>query len=435
MKEIIKKFYKYCLSLDLSFYKDMKEEGYNVDIMLFGIDLIKTKYGVESAYYKNLFIDKNIKYLIVDLRRDDDGVMVVSHVYDSGEFRECNEYEYEYIRIFDLTNIKKAPITNLNLDQIIENEIRTKKAIKSINEGKEDYSKVKFDFIKYSLSEIVWEDVIHQRNRSENIDDIWLWVRLYDIETADFSDSFSLNDEVKKEYKLLFLDKNIKYFLFEYYVTIYETERTFYVYDNGEFRLANSEEDDYLREMDDEYYIVEYDGLEEINLEDYIKMKKNTENVIKTINEDITINDITKKVSNFCINDPDFSEGMIEDIVVRLIDINDIKMRRIYNEEFKQLFLDRNVKYLIHKKYWTSVDSDNEYFVYKDKDDEIVEVSDDQDFFLYELSGKYNLINEAPEILKVDKEDYHRIVKDTEGIIKKVNEKVITKFSDFKRNI
>ena len=89
----------------------------------------------------------------------------------------------------------------------------------------------------------------------------------------------------------LFGDTNIKYFIFENYWDSDGQQREFHVYENGEFRPANGEEDDYLRNVEDEYEILYYgdqDPLSSFTDEDWFRMKNKQIDAFKTFNEKVS---------------------------------------------------------------------------------------------------------------------------------------------------
>lgn len=91
-------------------------------------------------------------------------------------------------------------------------------------------------------------------------------------------------DDVSKEN--ITIDDSIKYFIMSWYYDDNTNSTEFHVYENGEFRESEGDEDHFLRTLDDTIYLGNQDNLLSINYEDWKKGMEKSEEAIIKINEE-----------------------------------------------------------------------------------------------------------------------------------------------------
>jgi len=207
--------------------------------------------------------------------------------------------------------------------------------------------KLKKDFYKYVFN-LNWKFTDDKDYDSEEDDDLFQSCTLFEIFVID---------ETEEEYNRLFKSKDIEYFILEYFSSPDEVLRDFHVYENGEFREVNDEEDEYLRNIEDEHeiYYGDQEGLlnfvdsEYVNIKDrsnqsFIKMNENKMKKFVEFIKEFKEEDLepTSSFETHDILNPDVWEDfkLKDDIRERLIEICNEFINTLYGEfEVKDIFL------------------------------------------------------------------------------------------------
>lgn len=161
--------------------------------------------------------------------------------------------------------------------------MRIKNFIEFIKEGldeKELESDISNKFIKYvvKLPEFIETNKEWLSKDIENDDD--------HIHTYSLFNNWATEVYDEEDDKYLNIDESIKYFIMSLYVDGTSGFSDFHVYENGEFRQANDEEDHYFRTLDNEIQIGSQDSIESIDYSDWKKSKDKTKEAIFKINEE-----------------------------------------------------------------------------------------------------------------------------------------------------
>ena len=217
---------------------------------------------------------------------------------------------------------------------------------------------LKRKFYKYVFQFNGWGEVGIDDDYNENFQS----AILFKMDTA-------LIEEDEETYNRLFKDKGIEYFILEYW-SGYEIQREFHVYENDNFRETNTEEDIYLRDVEDTYQIFYLDQkfLLSFNDEEWRDIKKKSEESFVKFNENVikNFNDFNllefkeedlEPTSSFETHDilnPDVWEDfkLKDDIRERLIEICNEFINTLYGDfEVKDIFLTGSLSSFNWSKY------------------------------------------------------------------------------------
>lgn len=250
----------------------LKKHDVSVDIKKFYTD--KYRLFISPHNSKKIIAVDIVKYM-----RNDNKTEVISEYYidEKGVFIQGIQFKEDILNMKDFFIFISKYIP----------EIVTNRVIKKINESDKKVN-IESKFILFLVSLEEWNSTnehmyeIEQKwdsdDEAEEFEDSNYHVAtLFENENEELIDNRYYDD-------ITSISDSIEYFVQFRFSSNSDNMMDFYVYENGEFREANGEEDSYFRGLDDECYLSDRPYIMSIEYDDWKKNKINTINAIKKIN-------------------------------------------------------------------------------------------------------------------------------------------------------